>query len=70
MLNPVNSFTEVSLKVVAVRTADNSDFQFEFPASGPQSTPCALITPLQQLMQSHLNPFTKGEVWYHGGLNE
>jgi hypothetical protein len=43
----VKSFAELSLKVVAVRSADNSDFEFEFPASGPQTTPCALTIPLE-----------------------
>lgn len=42
----LKSFAELSLKVVAVRTADNSDFRFEFPASGPESTPSTLTAPL------------------------
>lgn len=46
MSRALKSFDDLSLKVVAVRTADNSDFGFEFPASGPQSTPSALTTPL------------------------
>jgi hypothetical protein len=38
----------MSLKVVTVRTADNSDFGFEFIAPGPQSTLSAPTTPLEQ----------------------
>jgi hypothetical protein len=70
MLHPVRSFADLSLKVVAVRTADNSDFQFEFPASGPQSTPSALTTPLEQPMQPRLAPFAQMYGWRHGGINE
>ena len=39
MSRSVKAFADTSLKVVAVRAADRSDFGFEFPASGPQSTP-------------------------------
>ena len=70
MLNPVKSFAELSLKVVAVRTADNSEFQFEFPTSGPQLTPCALSIPLQQLAELRRDPFAENQGWNHGGLNE
>lgn len=66
----LKSFAELSLKVVAVRTADNSDFQFEFPASGPQSTPSALTTPLEQPMQRRYEPFARIDGWRHGGINE
>ena len=66
----LKSFAELSLKVVAVRTADNSDFQFEFPASGPQSTPSTLTTPLEQPMQRRHEPFARIDGWRHGGINE
>jgi AhpD family alkylhydroperoxidase len=33
----LKSFDNLSLKVVAVRTADDSDFGFEFPANSPAS---------------------------------
>ena len=49
MANAVTSFGELSLKAAAVRTADNSDFEFEFPASGRQTTPSVLTTPLSPL---------------------
>ena len=49
MANAVTSFAELSLKAAAVRTADNSDFEFEFPASGRQTTPSVLTTPLSPL---------------------
>jgi len=70
MSNPVKSFAELSLKVVAVRAADNSDFEFEFPASGPQTAPSALTPPLEQPMASRRNPFAESEGWHHGGINE
>jgi hypothetical protein len=70
MSNPVESFAALSLKVVAVRTADNSNFQFDFPASGPQTTPSALTTPLEQPRQYRRDPFAQIDGWYHGGLNE
>jgi hypothetical protein len=60
----------MSLKVVAVRTADNSDFEFEFPASGPQSTPSALMIPLEQLAELRRDPLAQYPGWYHGGINE
>jgi hypothetical protein len=66
----LKSFDDLSLKVVAVRTADNSDFEFEFPASGPQSTPSALTTPLQQLVERRNDPPEEFHTWHHGGLNE
>jgi len=47
MANAVTSFGELSLKAAAVRTADNSDFKFEFPASGHQTTTSVLTTPLE-----------------------
>ena len=70
MLKPVTSFAELSLKVVAVRTAENSDFEFEFPASGPQSTPSDLTAPLEQPPRRRGAAFVESQGWYHGGLNE
>ena len=70
MTNRVKSFDELSLKVVAVRAAENSDFQFEFPASDRPSTPPDLTTPLDQPGQPPLLPFAQSEGWHHGGLDE
>lgn len=70
MAYSLKSFAEMSLKVVAVRTADDSDFGFEFPASGAQSTPSALITPLEQPAERRRDPLAEYPGWYHGGLNE
>ena len=66
----LTSFADWSLKVVAVRTADDSDFGFEFPAPGPQSTPSALTTPLEQPAERRRDPLAEYPGWYHGGLNE
>jgi len=66
----VKSFAEFSLKVVAVRSADNSDFEFEFPASGPQTTPCALTIPLEQPGQGRRDLLAPMRGWLHGGINE
>src|SRR5437867_9843498 len=70
MSRDLKSFAEMSLKVVAVRTANDSDFEFEFPASGPLSTPSTLTTPLEQSAEGrrHLLPEILG--WYHGGIND
>ena len=70
MARPLKSFDDLSLKVVAVRTADDSDFGFEFPASGPQSTPSALTTPLEQPAERRRDPLAQFPGWGHGGLNE
>ena len=70
MLRPLKSFADWSLKVVAVRTADNSDFEFEYPASGPQSTPSAWTTPLEQRMERRRDPLAETHQWQHGGINE
>ncbi len=70
MARPLKSFAEMSLKVVAVRTADNSDFEFEFPPRGPQLTPSDLIPPLEQPMQLRRDFFRESGAWRHGGLNE
>jgi len=70
MSSSLKSFGEMSLKVVAVRTADDSDFGFEFPASGAQSTPSALTTPLEQPAERRRDPMAEYPGWHHGGLNE
>ena len=70
MSRSLKSFADLSLKVVAVRTADSSDFEFEFPASGPQSTPSALIAPLEQFAGHRRAPLAETDGWYHGGLND
>ena len=70
MSRALKSFADLSLKVVAVRTADNSDFGFEFPASGAQSTCSALTTPLEQPAGRRRDPLEEYPGWYHGGLNE
>jgi hypothetical protein len=66
----LKSFDDLSLKVVAVRTADDSNFGFEFPASGAQSPPSALTTPLGQPAERRRDPLAEYPGWYHGGLNE
>ena len=70
MSSSLKSFGEMSLKVVAVRTADDSEFGFEFPASGAQSTPSALTTPLEQPAEHRRDPMAEYPGWHHGGLNE
>jgi hypothetical protein len=70
MSHSLKSFDDLSLKVVAVRAADDSDFEFEFPASGPQSTPSALTTPLEQLVGRPRDPLAEFQGWHHGGINE
>ena len=70
MLPSLESFAELSLKVVAVRSADNSDFEFEFPASGPPTTPCALTIPLELPGQRRPDLLAQIGTWLHGGINE
>jgi len=70
MLNPVISFADMSLKVAAVRAAGKSNFEFECPASGPQTTPSALSFPLALLAQNRRVRFSDTQAWHHGGLNE
>jgi hypothetical protein len=70
MLRVLESFADLSFKVVAVRTADNSDFDFEFPTPGSQSTPSSLTTPLHQLPERRRDPSAEIPTWRHGGLNE
>jgi len=69
MSRALKSFADFSLKVVAVRDADDSGFGFEFPASGPQSTPSVLTAPLE-LAAVRRDPIVEYPGWYHGGLNE
>ena len=70
MSRSLESFADLSLKAVAVRTADDSDFGFEFPASGPQSKLSALTTPLEQPVERRREPLAEHPGWYHGGLND
>jgi len=70
MSRSLKSFADFSLKVVAVRTADNSDFGFDFPAPGPQTTPSALTTPLEQPAERRRDPLAEFPGWHHGGLND
>jgi hypothetical protein len=70
MSQSLKSFADMSLKVVAVRTADNSDFEFEFPASGRQSTPSAPTIALEQVAELRRDPLAQCPRWYHGGINE
>jgi hypothetical protein len=66
----LRSFDSLSLEVVAVRMADDSDFGFKFPAAGPQSTPSALTTPFEQPAGHRRAPLAETDGWRHGGLNE
>ena len=70
MSRSLKSFADLSLKVVAVRTADDSDFEFEFPASGPQSTTSALTTLLEHHVERRRDPLAEYPGWSHGGLND
>ena len=70
MAQALKSFDDLSLKVVAVRTADDSEFGFEFPASGPQSTASALTTPLEQPAARRRAAPAEIHAWHHGGLND
>ena len=69
MSRSLKSFADLSLKVVAVRTADDGDFGFEFPASSPQSTPSLLTTPPEQQVARRRDRLAEYPGWYHGGLN-
>ena len=68
MSRTLKSFADLSLKVVAVRSADDSDFGFEFPVSDGQSTHPALTTPLEQ--PAERDPLAGFPGWYHGGIND
>ena len=71
MARLLKSFDDMSLKVVAVRTADNSDFGFEFPAVIPQSKPSARTTRFEQFAeQRRRDSLAAHPGWHHGGLNE
>jgi len=70
MSRALKSFADFSLKVVAVRTADNSDFEFEFPASGTQSTPAPLTAPFVQTTERRRDPLEEYPGWHGGGLND
>ena len=70
MSSPTASFAALSLKVVAVRTTDSSDFEFEFPTGGPQTTLCALTAPLELPWQRRRDPFDEIDARRHEGLNE
>ena len=70
MSRSLKSFADSSLKVVAVRTADDSGFGFEFSASGPPTTPSALTTPLEQPAERRRAPLAETDGWHHGGLND
>ena len=70
MSKAMKSFADLSLKVVAVRTADNSDFEFDFPASGPLSGPSDLTFPLGLPEKRLLNLLAGMGGGQHGGINE
>ena len=70
MAQALKSFDGLSLKVVGVRTADDSDFEFEFPASGPPTTTSTLTTPLEQPAEHRRDLLPETPTWHHGGLNE
>ena len=70
MANAVTSFGELSLKAAALRSADNSDFEFQFPASGRQTTPSVLTTSLEHARQCRRDPVAEIEGWSHGGIDE
>jgi hypothetical protein len=70
MSRALKSFAEMSLKVVAVRAAEDSSFGFAFPAAGPQSTPSALTSPLEQGAQQRRDPLAEYPGWHHGGIND
>src|ERR1700716_4764438 len=68
MSRSLKSFDDVSLKVVAVRTAENSDFEFEFPAPFPTSTPSVVTPPLEQSAGIGRDIPPEIPTWHHGGL--
>jgi hypothetical protein len=70
MARVLESFADWSLKVVAVRTADDSAFGFEVPVSGPQSTPSGRTTPLEQPAKRRHDLVPEIPTWRHGGINE
>ena len=70
MSNHIKSFADFSLKVVAVRTADNSDFEFEFPASSKQTASSVETIPMKLHPECLLDPQGVIGTWRHKGLNE
>ena len=70
MLNPIESFSGLSLKVVAVRVANNSDFGFEFPAAVAPTTRASMTTRLKHPNPVGRSPLLQMDTWHHGGLNE
>jgi hypothetical protein len=70
MSHPEKSSDDLSSKVIAVRTADDSNFEFEFPASGPQSTPWGLTARSELPERRGLNLHAGVGGWQHGGINE
>jgi hypothetical protein len=70
MAHPLKSFADWSLKVVAVRTAEDSDFEFEFPAPGAPSTPSDLSTSLEQPVERCRDILPQIHTWHHEGINE
>ena len=70
MLNPIESFSGLSLKVVAVRAANNRDFGFEFPAAAAPTTRASVTTRLKQPSPVGRSPILQLDTWHHGGLNE
>jgi hypothetical protein len=70
MLRLLKSFDRLSLKVVAVPTADDSEFGFEFSTPRPPSTPSALTTSVEQPAERRHDQLPGISTWPHGGLNE
>ena len=70
MSRTLKSFADLSLKVVAVRTAGNSEFEFEFPSSSAELTPSAVTSLLGVAAGRRRNPFAETPTWHHGGINE
>ena len=70
MSRPLGSFADLSMKVVGVRTADNSDFWFELPASVRQLTASTVTPSLEPPAGRRRDPLVESLGWFHGGLNE
>jgi hypothetical protein len=68
MSRALESFDDLSLKVVAVRTVEDSDFAFEFPAPGPQSAP-SVLTRLEQPAEVHRDSPAQIHLWHHAGIH-
>jgi hypothetical protein len=63
-------FSEMSLQVVAVRAAENSDFKFEFPMSDSLALRQVIIPPLEWIWRRPTALFSEAAGWRHGGINE